>query len=139
MLAKVTPPAPEDPAERIAHELALREIRDAMRGLSASERLAAYLSTNDAMVRAAVETAPATLSAPRPDGSRRLEPFIDPAERDAAMMARAEQANPVAATTLREIRSLREVYSLAVAGVRAEILAEVPEATPQAVPAVHTA
>ncbi len=49
------------------------------------------------------------------------------------MLARAEAANPVAAQTLREVRSLREVYTLAVNGVRKEILAEVPEATPDAV------
>jgi hypothetical protein len=55
------------------------------------------------------------------------------------MMSRAEAANPVAANTLREIKSLREVYSIAVNGVRAEILAEVPEATPQAVATIRTA
>jgi hypothetical protein len=44
------------------------------------------------------------------------------------MFTRAEAANPTAAQTLREVRSLREVYSHAVASVRQEILAEVPEA-----------
>jgi hypothetical protein len=48
--------------------------------------------------------------------------------RAAAMMARADAANPTAANTLREVRSLREVYTLAVNSVRAEMLAEVPDA-----------
>ena len=37
-------------------------------------------------------------------------------------MARAEPANPESANTLREIKSLREVYSIAVTGVRAVLV-----------------
>jgi hypothetical protein len=71
-----------------------------------------------------------TLSASRPDGSRRLEHFIDPAERSAGILARTSVADPKAATSLREVRSLQEVYTLAVNGVRREICDEVPDATP---------
>ena len=49
------------------------------------------------------------------------------------MLARAEAADPAAAQTLREVRSLAEVYRLAVGGVRREILDEVPEVAQDAV------
>ncbi len=107
--------------------------------LPSAERLSVYLTSTDPMVLAAIETAPMTLSAKRPDGSRRLEHFIDPEQRTAAVFARAEAANPTAANTLREIRSQREVCTLAVNSVRREILDEVPEATPEARVTVHTA
>jgi hypothetical protein len=139
MRKKISYVAPRDPAERLTFEANMREIRDQLRSLPASERLAVYRSSQDPLVLAAIDTAPMTLSATRPDGSRRLEHFVDPEERAAAMMSRATAANPEAARTLSEIRSLREAYTLAVAGVRAEVLAEVPEATPQAAPTIHTA
>lgn len=118
--AAYTPPT--NAAERSAQEQQLREIRDALRGLSASERLNVYRSTTDPLVLAAIETAPMTLS----ENRSRLEPFIDPAERAAAMLARAEAADPTSATTLRELQSLAEVYRLALGSVRREILDEVP-------------
>lgn len=120
--ARATYTPPNDPAERTAHEQQLREIRDSLRGLSASERLNLYRASTDPLVLAAIETAPQTLSANR----GRLEPFIDPTEQAAAVLARAEAADPTAAQTLREVRSLAEVYRLAVGGVRREILDEVP-------------
>jgi hypothetical protein len=74
-----------------------------------------------------------TLSPVRPDGSRRLEAFVDQQEMRDAMFSRAEAANPVAAQTLRDVRGLHEIYSIAVNGLRSEVLAEVREATPEAV------
>ncbi|MDO8795208.1 MAG: hypothetical protein Q7J25_11370 [Vicinamibacterales bacterium] len=120
--AKAAYSPPTNPAERMAHEQQLRELRDQLRGLSAAERLNVYRSSTDPLVLAAIETAPQTLSANR----GRLEPFIDPTEQAAAVLARAEAADPAAAQTLREVRSLAEVYRLAVGGVRREILDEVP-------------
>jgi hypothetical protein len=131
MLGQVMFTPPKDPAERIAHEMALQEIRSQLRELSAAERLSTYFTSTDPLTLAAIDTAPMTLSAKRPDGSRRLEHFVDPEQRTAAMFARAEAANPTAANTLREVRSLREVYTHAVNGLRAEILSEVPGATPK--------
>ena len=58
--------APKDAAERIALELQLQEIRGQLRELPSAERLSVYLTTNDAMVRAAIETAPMTLSSATP-------------------------------------------------------------------------
>jgi len=110
--------APKDSA----HEQQLREVRDQLRGLSASERLNVYRSSTDPLVLAAIETAPMTLSANR----NRLEPFIDPAEVATAVMARAEIADPASAKTLAEVRSLAQALRLAVNGVRKEILDEVP-------------
>jgi hypothetical protein len=138
LLKAVTYAAPKDAAERISHEMHAQEIRNQMRGLTAEERLSAYLTTTGPLVRAAIETAAPTLSTPRPDGSRRLEAFVNVDEMRAAMFSRAEAANPVAAQTLREVRSLREVYTLAVGSLRTEVLAEVPEATPEAVLTMHT-
>jgi hypothetical protein len=80
-------------------------------------------------VLAAIEMAPPTLSDQRPDGSRRVEPFIDPTELAAAQWARAEAADPVTMQTLNEVRSLAEIYRLAVSSVRTEILSEVPGAS----------
>jgi len=123
--AKVAHAAPKD----AAHEAQLREIRDSLRGLSASERVNVYRGSHDPLVLQAIETAPQTLSANR----GRLEPFIDPTEQAAAVLARAEAADPTAAQTLREVRSLAEVYRLAVGGVRREILDEVPGAQDAAI------
>jgi hypothetical protein len=120
--AKAAYVAPTGAAERIAYESQLREIRDSLRGLSADERLHVYRSSTDPLVIAAVETAPHVLNANR----NRLEPFIDPAEVATAVMARAEAADPASATTLREVRSLAEVYRLAVGSVRREIGDAVP-------------
>jgi hypothetical protein len=131
LLGKVAYVPPRDPAERVAHELHLQEIRSQLRELPSSERANVYRTTTDPLVLAAIDTAPMTLSAVRPDGSRRLEHFIEPAERTAAILARAEAADPEASTMLREVRSLREVYALAVNGVRREIFEEVPDAMPQ--------
>lgn len=128
LLKRVTPPPPKDPAERLAYEMRLQEIRDQLRELPAVERLNAYRTTDDPMMLAAIETAPMTLSETRPDGSRRLEPFIDAEQMAAARFERAERADPATATTLREVRGLAEVYSHAVNGVRKEILDEVPGA-----------
>jgi hypothetical protein len=47
-------------------------------------------------------------------------------------LERAKRADPETVKTLDEVRSLREVYQLAVNGVRKEILDEVPTATPEA-------
>lgn len=134
-LARVTLTPPKDPAERIAFELTMQEIRGQLRGLSATERAQVYLTTSDPMTLAAMDTAPMTLTPARPDGSRRLEPFIDPETRAAGLVARAEQADPENARLLGEVRALREAYSLALASVRREILDEVPgsvEAVPTA-------
>lgn len=138
MLGKVTYSPPKDPAERISHEMHLQEIRSQLRELPPAERANLYRTTTDPLVLAAIDTAPMTLSATRPDGSRHLEPFIDVEERTAAALARAEGANPTAAQTLREVRSLREVYSLAVNSVRQEILDEVPEAMPEPALTTHS-
>jgi hypothetical protein len=121
--AKATYTPPKDPAERVAHEAQLREIRDSLRGLSAMERLHVYRSSSDSLVLAAIEGAPSTLS----ENRQRFEPFIDPAVVAEVIMARAEAADPAAAATLKEVRSLAEVYRLAVGSVRKEIL---DEATP---------
>jgi hypothetical protein len=137
LLGKATFTPPKDPAERIAHELQMQEIRSQLRELSASERLNVYLTTSDPLTIAAIETAPMAVSEKRPDGSRRLEPFIDPEQRTAAALARAERADPATVTTLREVQSLREVYALAVNGVRTEILSEVPGVTPEPELTIH--
>jgi hypothetical protein len=58
------------------------------------------------------------------------EPFVDPDEVRAIKLERAEKADPATATTLREVRSLREVYTLAVNSMRQEILTEADVAVP---------
>jgi hypothetical protein len=126
LLGKATFTPPTDPAERISHEMRMQEIRSQLRQLPAQERLSVYLTTSDPLTLAAIETAPPTLSEKRQDGSRRLEAFIDPAQRTAAVLARAERDDPATVTTLREVESLRQVYALAVNGVRREIMQEVP-------------
>lgn len=135
LLSKATYTPPTDPAERISHELHLQEIRSQLRELPLLERTTIYQTTPDPLVLAAIESAPMTLSAKRPDGSRKLEPFIDPEQRTAAVLARAERADPTTMNTLREVRSLRDVYRTAVAGVRKEILDEVPDAAESALTA----
>jgi hypothetical protein len=90
----VTLRAPRDPADRIAHELQLQEIRSQLRELPLSERHERLSHVERSATLAAIETAPMTLSAKRPNGSGRLEPFVDPAEKTAAQLARAEQADP---------------------------------------------
>jgi soluble lytic murein transglycosylase-like protein len=122
MLAKVVSVAPKDAAT----ESQMREIREQLRQLPATERLAVYRSTEDPQIVAAIETAPQTLSAPRQDGSRRLEAFVDPAELASAQMDRARAADPTSAQTLNELTSLAEIYRHAVNGVRGEILAAAP-------------
>jgi hypothetical protein len=47
------------------------------------------------------------------------------------MLARAERADPDTVKTLREVQSLREVYTLALNSVRTEIMSEVPAAKMQ--------
>jgi hypothetical protein len=128
LLGKAAYVPPKDPTERIAHEMRMRELRDQLRELPPSERLSVYLSTSDPLILAAIETAPMTLSEKRPNGTRRLEPFIDPEQRTAAVLARAEREDPETVKTLREVQSLRQVYSIAVNSVRREILHEVPGA-----------
>ena len=125
-LAKVSLAPPKDPADRLTYELTMREIRDQLRGLSASERAQVYLTTADPMTLAAMDSAPMTLTPARPDGRRRLEPFVDPETRAAGLVARAAQADPENARLLGEVRALREAYSLALGSVRREILDEVP-------------
>ena len=126
LLGKVTLTPPTDPAERVSHELRMQEIRSQLRELPTAERLNVYLTTSDPLTLAAIDTAPPTLSEKRPDGSRRLEPFVDPEQRTAAALERAKRMDPEAVKTLDEVRSLREVYQLAVNSVRQEILQEVP-------------
>src|SRR5947209_7481175 len=104
----------------------MQEIRSQLRQLPAEGRLQAYLTSSDPLVLAAIESAPMTLSAARPDGSRKLEPFIDPQQRTAAVLARAETADPDTTQTLRDVDALRQMYVLAVGSVRAEILAAAP-------------
>lgn len=130
LLAKVTCTPPTDPTERISHELRLQEIRSVLCQLPMAERAHLYRQTVDPMIIAAIDTATVTLSATRLDGAKRLEPFIDPAERTAAALLRAEAADPATAQSLREIRSLREVYSHAVSSVRSEINKEVSGGVP---------
>lgn len=122
MRAKVAYMPPKD----APHEQQLREVRDQLRALSATERLHVYRSSIDPLVLAAIETAPPTLSAPRQDGSRRLEAFVDASELATAQFARAEALDPASATVLREVQSLAEVYRLALNSVRKEINDAVP-------------
>ncbi|MGE0363255.1 MAG: hypothetical protein AB7H93_13345 [Vicinamibacterales bacterium] len=129
LLGRATVAPPTDPAERIAFELRLQEIRGQLRQLPPTERLSVYLTTADPMTLAAIDTAPMTASEPRRDGTRRLEPFIDPEARTAAALARGAHDDPASAKTLAEVRSLREAYALAVGSVRKEILDEAPGAT----------
>lgn len=75
---------------------------------------------------AAIETAPQSLN----ENRRRLEAFVDPTELAAAQFTRAEAVDPASATTLREVRSLAEVYRLAVNGVRKEINDAAPGGAP---------
>lgn len=95
----------------------MQAIRDQLRQLPHDERLAIYRTTSDPLVLAAIETASPTLN----DQRRRFEPFIDPADIATAQRARAEAADPVAATTLRELRDLADVNQRAVNIVRHDI------------------
>lgn len=126
LLGKVTYHPPEKTAEHLAHEMRLQEIRDQLRQLPLPERTNVYRASTDPLVLAAIETAPNTLSAPRADGSRKMEPFVDIEAMTAAKLERAEKADPATATTLRDVKSLAEMYRHAVSSVRAEILDEVP-------------
>jgi hypothetical protein len=128
LLARVVPTPPKDPADRVGYEFQVRETRDQLRGLSADERLNIFRTTDDPAMLAAFEGAPMTLGKERPDGSRRMEHFISPEGRRAVTVERAERMDPAAAQTLREVQALRDVYRTAVAGVRKEILDEVPDA-----------
>jgi hypothetical protein len=112
LLAKAVPAVPKDLPQET-----LRDIRDQLRGLSADERLNVYRTTTDPLVLAAIETASPTLN----DQRRRFEPFVDPAEIATAQRTRAEAADPAAATTLRELRDLADVYQRAVNTVRHDI------------------
>jgi len=127
IVSKVTH-RPTDPSERISHELHLQELRSQLRQLPMEQRTNVYRTATDPLVLAAIDTAPMTLSETRPDGSRRLEPFIEPADRTAAILARAELVDPTSAGKLCEVQSLRQVYTLAVNCVRKEILDDVPDA-----------
>ena len=138
LLGKASFVPPKDPTERISHEMRMQEIRSQLRELPASERLSVYLTSSDPLTLAAIETAPMTLSEKRPDGSRRLEAFIDPEQRTAAVLARAERDDPTTVATLREVQSLRQVYSIAVNSVRREILNEVPSAASRPDPTILT-
>ena len=83
---------------------------------------------NRPLVLAAIETAPTV--AKRPDGSRKLEPFIDPGS-DGSHVRACRGSQPHSSEhAARFVHSAR--CTLAVNGVRAEILAECPEATPEA-------
>lgn len=113
LLAKAEPAVPKDAVA----EAQLREIRDQLRGLSADERLNVYRTTSDPLVLAAIETASPTLD----DKRRRFEPFVDPTEIATAQRARAEAADPAAATTLRELRDLADVHRRAINIVRHDI------------------
>jgi hypothetical protein len=128
LLARMTPVPPRDQADRLAYELRLIEVRDQLRVLSAAERANVYRTSSDPITLAAIDTAPPTLSQARPDGSKRLEPFIDAAERTAAILARAERSDPATTKQLRELQQLGEVYRLAINGVRKEIADETPVA-----------
>lgn len=99
----------------------LREVRDGLRQLPRAERLNLYRTTTDPLLLAAIESAPPTLGDPRADGSRRVEPFVDPEEFAAAQMERAEALDPAAATTMHELRQLAEVFRLSVNSVRRDI------------------
>jgi hypothetical protein len=113
--AKVAPPK-DIPAET------LREVRDQLRQMSPDERLTIYRTTKDSIVIAAIESAPSSLGSTRSDGTRRFEPYVDATELAAAQMERAEAADPIAATKMRELRDLAEAFRLATNSVRREIM-----------------
>ena len=112
LLAKAVPVIPKDVPQET-----LRGITDQLRTLSADERLNVYRTTTDPLVLAAIETAAPTLD----EKHRRFEPFVDPAEITTAQRARAEAADPAAATTLRELRDLADVYQRVIGTVRYDI------------------
>lgn len=53
-------------------------------------KLDGYRTTTDPTTFAAIETAPMTLSAIRPDGSQKLEPFVDADQMTAARLGRRQ-------------------------------------------------
>jgi hypothetical protein len=124
MIAKVLPVPPRDAAERVSYEMRVREVRDQLRGLSQAERANVYRSTLDPIMIAAFHNAPPTVGQ-RKDGGARLEDFISEDDRREADMERAQRADPSSAQTLREVRSLAEIYTHAVNTTRREMLDEI--------------
>ena len=122
-----TPKRPTDPAERIAYELQLQEIRRDLRQLDDLDRWLLYSSTDDPMIVDAIDTAPPIITKTG-KASARIEPFIDPEKRAAVMLERVRAANPEAADRLAALQALDETYRIAASGVYQAILADAPGA-----------
>jgi hypothetical protein len=113
---------PTDPAERIAYELRLGEVRAELRGLDPMQREAIYLSTSDPLIADAIETAPPILSRGPNGGLPQLVPFVSPERITSQAIARARAAAPEAVVAeLEELVGLRSIYAGQLAAIRREI------------------
>ncbi|MBI3932393.1 MAG: hypothetical protein HY317_03180 [Acidobacteria bacterium] len=120
---------PTDPAERIAYELRLAEIRASARALPPTERLAAYLATSDPMVIDAFESAPPIVESfggKRPFVAPEFRPLVDPDRKLTMVLERARTSDPATAEELELMRELRHLYAITVTGLRKQVLAAVP-------------
>ena len=117
---------PTDPAERLAYELRMQEIRAELRQLDQIQRGLVYLGASDPEVIDAIESAPPTLTRAAEGASPRLQPFIDPEQRASAALERARASDPEKAEELEALQALAQTYEIAVGTVRSAILDSVP-------------
>ena len=88
---------PSDPADRLAYEMRMQEIRSDLRRLTAEERFIVYSQAADPLVIDAIESAPPTISRVGKNGPKgvRLQPFIDPESRAATALEPQRSEVPV--------------------------------------------
>lgn len=117
---------PSDPAERVAYELKLGEIRAELRPLDPIKRAAVYQATEDPLVLAAIEGAPPSLVQSDAGTWPAMRPFVEPDRVAARRLERGRALDPSGAAELDELGGIAELYRMLGNGLREEILAAFP-------------
>jgi hypothetical protein len=100
----IAPQRPTDPAERVAYEMRLVEIRAELRKLDSISRAVVLGTTTDPLTIDACESAPMTVE------GKRLVPFVDPKRVEDARRARARAADPAKAEVIEGLEYLIASY-----------------------------
>jgi hypothetical protein len=112
---------PSDPAERVAYELKLGEIRAELRPLDPIKRAAVYQAAEDPLVLDAIEGAPPSLVQSDAGILPVMRPFVEPGRVAARRLERVRALDPSGAAELDELRSLADLYRMLGNGLRSEI------------------
>lgn len=124
LFSNIRPKRPSDPAERLAYELQLQQVRASFAEIPPQERQVAYHGIEDPLVLDAIENSPPVLTRAGTDGRglAKFQPLIDPKVVAKARVDRARATSPEKAHLIEGLEMLASIYKQSAGILRQPIL-----------------